>query len=253
MTRDNDLEGKIFAVSGGASGIGLATSQILVRRGASVAIGDIDETALASAKETLASAKERVLFTKLDVGDRKSVDEWIASAVEQFGGLTGAANCAGVIGKHHGTRAVEELEDDQWDLIMRVNLTGMMYCMRAQLKNMPTGPGSIVCVSSVQGTYGFAKHAAYSASKHGILGLVRSAAKEVGERNIRVNAVTPGSIQTPLMDKRNALEGVDNSIQHTAIDRIGTSEEVGNLIAWLLSDEASFVTGATYAVDAGWV
>lgn len=131
MTRDNDLQGKIFAVSGGASGIGLATSQILVRRGASVAIGDIDEIALASAKEHLASAEERVLFTKLDVGDRKSVDEWIASAVEKFGGLTGAANCAGVIGKHHGTRAVEELEDDQWDLIMRVNLTG--WCCDAVL------------------------------------------------------------------------------------------------------------------------
>jgi NAD(P)-dependent dehydrogenase (short-subunit alcohol dehydrogenase family) len=123
MGRDNDLTGKVFAVSGGASGIGLATSQILVQRGASVAIGDIDDAALEKAKSTLGPA-ERLLFTKLDVGDRSSVDGWIKSAVEKFGKLSGACNSAGVIGKHHGTRAVEELEDDQWDLIMRVNLTG---------------------------------------------------------------------------------------------------------------------------------
>lgn len=127
----------------------------------------------------------------------------------------------------------------------------MMYCLRAELQAIP-GPGSIVCVSSVQGTLGFAKHAAYAASKHGVLGLVRSAAKEVGSRNVRVNAVTPGSIQTPLMDKRNALEGVEQSEETTPLGRLGTSGEVATLIVWLLSDEATFVTGATYAVDAGW-
>ncbi|KAK4507811.1 hypothetical protein PRZ48_001546 [Zasmidium cellare] len=252
MGRDTDFAGKVIALTGGASGIGLATSQTLLSRGAKIAIGDIDPAALDSARQTLGSDNEdRILLTKLDVSSRESVDEWIQSVIEKFGRLDGAANCAGVIGKHHGTRKVEELEDGEWDLIMGVNLTGMMYCLRAQLQNMP-GPGSIVCVSSVQGTLGFAKHAAYAASKHGILGLVRSAAKEVGERNIRVNAVTPGSIQTPLMDKRNALEGVDQSYHETPINRVGTSEEVGNLIVWLLSGEASFVTGATYSVDGGW-
>ncbi|KAF7193382.1 Short-chain dehydrogenase/reductase ABA4 [Pseudocercospora fuligena] len=251
MGRENDFEGKVIAITGGASGIGLSTAQILLSRGASVAIGDVDEAAIQSATKTLQPA-DRILFTKLDVSNRSNVDSWIKAVIDKFGKLSGAANCAGVIGKHHGTRKVEELEDDQWDLIMAVNLTGMMYCMRAQLQNMP-GPGSVVCVSSVQGTLGFAKHAAYAASKHGVLGLVRSAAKEVGERNIRVNAVTPGSIQTPLMDKRNALEGV-NPNDHTAtpIDRMAQPSEVGSLIAWLLSDEATFVSGATYAVDGGW-
>ena len=130
------------------------------------------------------------MLTRLDVSDRAAVKSWIEKTVTKFGKLNGAANCAGVIGKHHGTRMVEELEDDQWDLIIGVNLTGMMASLRAQLGAMK-GPGSIVCVSSVQGTMGFAKHAAYSASKHGILGLMKSAAKEVGERGIRVNAVTP--------------------------------------------------------------
>lgn len=176
-------------MTGGASGIGLATAQILHARGASIAIGDIDPSALELAAKTLGTSP-RTLFMQLDVSKRFSVEDWIKSIVTAFGRLDGAANCAGVIGKHHGTKKLSELEDEQWELIMGVNLTGMMYCMRAELRAM-TGPGSVVCVSSVQGTLGFAKHAAYTASKHGILGLVRSAAKEEGERGIRVNAVTP--------------------------------------------------------------
>ena len=193
MPRDNDMQGKVIAISGGASGIGLATAEVLHRRGAHVAIGDIDPEALQTASKTNATfqeAPDRLLCSHLDVSKRASVEAWISEIVTKFGKLDGAANCAGVIGKHHGTRALEDLEDDQWDLILGVNLTGMMYCMRAQLKAI-RGPGSVVCVSSVQGTIGFAKHAAYAASKHGILGLVKSAAKEVGEREVRVNAVNP--------------------------------------------------------------
>jgi NAD(P)-dependent dehydrogenase (short-subunit alcohol dehydrogenase family) len=193
MNRNNDLQGKVFAISGGASGIGLATAEILHRRGASVAIGDIDPETLQAASNSnaiLQTDPARVVCTSLDVSKRPSVEDWISGIVEKFGKLDGAANCAGVIGKHHGTRKLEDLEDGQWDLIIGVNLTGMMYCMRAQLKAIK-GPGSVVCVSSVQGTIGFAKHAAYAASKHGILGLVKSAAKEVGERGVRVNAVNP--------------------------------------------------------------
>jgi len=194
---------------------------------------------------------DRFMSTQLDVANRAAVDEWIQSVVKKFGKLDGAANCAGVIGKHHGTRTVEELEDDQWNLVLGVNLTGMMYCLRAEFRAMQ-GPGSVVCVSSVQGLMGFAKHAAYAASKHGMLGLVRTAAKEVGERSIRVNAIAPGSIETPLMHKRNALEGVDQSYVTTPINRLGAAEECGQLIAWLLSDEARFITGATYSIDGGW-
>lgn len=190
MGRDNDMQGNVFAVTGGASGIGLATARILHARGASVGIGDIDPAALENARNTFKDDLDRVLLTQLDVSKRSSVESWISEIVSKFGKLDGAANCAGVIGKHHGTRTLEHQEDDQWDLIIGVNLTGMMYAMRTELGAIK-GPGSVVCVSSVQGTMGFAKHAAYTASKHGILGLVRSAAKEVGERGIRVNAVAP--------------------------------------------------------------
>ncbi|KAK3713468.1 hypothetical protein LTR37_008426 [Vermiconidia calcicola] len=250
MGREDDFRGKVVAFTGGASGIGLATAQTVYSRGGVVAIADVDQDALNNAEKTFED-KDRLMLTYLDVTNRKEVDGWIASVTGKFGKVDSAANCAGVIGRHHGTRRVEELEDEQWDLILGVNLTGMMYALRAELQAMK-GPGSIVCVSSIQGTLGFAKHAAYAASKHGIIGLVRSAAKEVGEREIRVNAVTPGSIETPLMHKRNALEGVDMSYNPTPINRLGTAEEVGNLIAFLLSDESRFISGATYAIDGAW-
>lgn len=161
MGRDNDFEGKVIALTGGASGIGLGTAQIIHARGATVSIADVDQNALDKAAKLF---KDRASFTKVDVTDRKAVDEWITKTVEKFGHLDGAANCAGVIGKHHGTRNAEDVEDDQWHLILNVNLTGMMYALRAQLKAIQ-GPGSIVCVSSIQGTMGFAKHAAYSVSR----------------------------------------------------------------------------------------
>ena len=199
MSRDNDFAGKTIALTGGASGIGLAAAQIVHRRGASLSIADVNQEALDNAAALFKDGgSDRVLLTKLDVTDRRAVDAWVESTISHFGRLDGAANCAGVIGKHHGTRDVEALEDDQWDLIIGVNLTGMMYSLRAELAAMrkqaesgQIGGGSIVCIGSVQSLMGFAAHGAYVASKHGVLGLVRSAAKEVGKSGLRVNCVCP--------------------------------------------------------------
>lgn len=185
------LKGRAYAITG-VSGIGLAVARLLHSSGALVSLADISEPALKSAHEAL-DRDASVLTSIVDVTSADSVNAWIAATVEKFGRLDGAANMAGAIGKHHGIRPLSEQDDDEWDLIMRVNVTGLMHCLRAQVRAIQAGEGgrgSIVNASSIQGLRGFAMHAAYSASKHAVVGLTRSVAKEVGPA-VRVNAVAP--------------------------------------------------------------
>ncbi|TVY68651.1 3-oxoacyl-[acyl-carrier-protein] reductase FabG [Lachnellula suecica] len=242
------LQGKVIAITGGASGIGLATANLVSSRGGTVCIADIDPNAIAAAESHFTTLKVPFLVTKVNVAKRSEVDAWIDSIIAKFGKLDGAVNSAGVIGKFHGITPITELEDEEWDRIISVNLTGLMYSLRAELRKISEG-GSIVNISSIQGVMG---SAAYGATKHGVIGLTRSAAKENGERNVRVNAVAPGSIETPLLQLArvgNPGEGADNN---TAIKRAGTSEEMANIIGFLLSPESSFVTGSVYGGDGGW-
>ncbi|TGO09069.1 hypothetical protein BTUL_0180g00020 [Botrytis tulipae] len=237
------MKGKVIAITGGASGIGLATAKLLSSRGAIICIGDISNASLENALE--GSFPSQVKGSIVDVSNRKSVEGWIDEIVNEFGKLDGAANCAGVIGKHHGVRKIQDLEDEEWDKIIAVNLTGMMYSLRAELSKIENG-GSIVNVSSIAGTHGFAKIGPYVASKHGVIGLTRTAAMEVGDRNVRVNALAPGPIDTPMMGharKTHVQEGEYDSI---VLKRLGTAEEMASIIAFLLSEESSYVTGAVY-------
>lgn len=147
------LQGKVFAITGGASGIGLATAKMLSRRGATVCMADIDPTAMDDANAYFSALSVPFLVTKVDVSKRPEVDSWIEHVVQQFGRLDGAANVAGVIGKCHGITPISDFDDNEWDKIMAVNLTGAMYCLRAQLRNISDG-GSIVNVSSIHGVKG---------------------------------------------------------------------------------------------------
>ncbi|KAI3543955.1 short-chain dehydrogenase [Colletotrichum filicis] len=249
------LDGKVYAFTGGASGIGLATAKIIAKRGATVCLADIDPEALEQANAYFTEQQTPFSVTKVDVSVKYEVETWIDGILKQFGRLDGAANVAGVIGKHHGIRAVADLEDDEWHKIIAVNLTGCMYCLRAELRNIADG-GSIVNVASIHGIKGFAKHGAYDASKHGVIGLTRAAANENGAREVRVNAVAPGAIYTPLMEKawkfhdRAADAAFD---EPTSFQRQGTADECGNVIAFLLGPESSFVSGSVYQVDGAWL
>ncbi|KAF4451933.1 hypothetical protein F53441_5252 [Fusarium austroafricanum] len=239
------LKGKVYALTGGASGIGFATAQVLTQRGATVSIADIDADAMSNASAYFDEQGIEALISSVDVSQRSEVEDWLDTTVEKYGRLDGAANVAGIIGKHHGLRAVADLEDEEWHKIIAVNLTGTMYCLRAQLNRIADG-GSIVNVASI---HGFAKHGAYDASKHGIVGLTRAAAKENGHREVRVNAVAPGAIYTPLMkkawDMHNRAEDAEFD-EPTAFQRQGTSKECANVIAFLLGPESTFVSGSVY-------
>jgi len=245
------MKDKIIAITGGASGIGLAASKILSSRGATLCIADVNPAALSATAELFSSLSAPHMITKVDVSIRQEVDDWIASIVTKYGRLDGAANCAGIIGPNHGIRSIADTEDDEWDRIHTVNLTGMFYCLRAELRVVPDG-ASIVNVASIQGIMGFALHGAYSASKHGVVGLTRSASKEVGHRNIRVNALAPGAIRTPLLDRADVIQGSEVHDEPTSIKRLGTPEEMGYVIAFLLGPESTFVTGSVYSADGGW-
>lgn len=150
------LLGKVFGITGGASGIGLATAKLLAQRGATPCIADINDKAMAETKAYFEGQNVPFMMTKVDVSQRDQVDAWVESIVKEHGRLDGAANVAGIIGKGHGITAVADLEDSEWHKIIAVNLTGTMYCMRAQLRNIVDG-GSIVNVSSVHGSKGMPK------------------------------------------------------------------------------------------------
>jgi NAD(P)-dependent dehydrogenase (short-subunit alcohol dehydrogenase family) len=190
------LKNKVICVTGAASGIGLATAKVLFTQGAKLSLLDLRKESLETAvseilgKSPQPDDKSRIISTAVDIRSSEQVDAWVNQTVNHFGHLDGAANVAGVIGKHFGIHDITELSNEEWDFINGTNLTGLFYCLRAQLKAIRDG-GSIVNTSSVVGLEGHGKNGAYSASKHGVIGLTKSAAKEVGSRGIRVNSIAP--------------------------------------------------------------
>lgn len=198
----NSFQDKVYAVTG-LRGIGLAVAKQLHAHGAILSLADISQDALAQAVATITSTSTdtntstehpQIKTTVVDIRSSTAVNAWITSTVDQFGRLDGAANMAGAIGPQHGIGQFIDLSDEEWEMLVGVNLTGMMYCLRAEVRaiqeSAPEGKGSIVTASSIQGLRGFPLHAAYSTTKHGVVGLTRSVAKEVGP-GIRVNSVAP--------------------------------------------------------------
>ncbi|KAI0545925.1 3-alpha--hydroxysteroid dehydrogenase [Xylaria curta] len=247
------FQGKVVAVTGGASGIGLETVRLLIGRGASVSVCDIQETALQELTESFQSQKDVLYVQKVDVRNRKEVEDWVRRTVERFGRLDGAANLAGVIPKSHNVAHVADQDDEEWDFVFDVNVKGVMNCIRAELRYLSEG-GSVINAGSALSLQGRDAAAAYAASKHAVVGLTSSVAKEVGKKGVRVNCIAPGYTLTPMLKRaqENQGETIQEDPSGTALKRFGEAIEVAQLNVFLLSDEASFITGATICVDGGW-
>ena len=246
----NNLDGKVALVTGGSSGIGRATTLAFAREGAKVVVADID---VESGNETVRMVREtggEATFVKADVSKAAEVKALITQTVQGYGRLDCAFNNAGIAGPTASTVDYTEVE---WDQVIAINLTGVWLCMKYEIPQMlKQGGGAIVNTSSIFGLVGFWTYSAYNASKHSVAGLTKTAAIEYGRSGIRVNAVCPGVIHTPMVDQ---APDVDTSWRESLhpMGRIGSPEEVAEAVVWLCSDAASFVTGHMMSVDGGYV
>ncbi|KAF2635234.1 3-alpha--hydroxysteroid dehydrogenase [Massarina eburnea CBS 473.64] len=245
------LKDKVIVITGAASGIGLATTRHFATLGAKLSLADIQPGPLSALEEELTSRGIQVLTRVVDVSSRTAVDSWINDTVAKFGKLDGAANIAGAIGNQHNSASVTEIDDDDWDFVFSVNTKGLMYCLRAQVPHMNSG-GSIVNAASISGLVGSKNNMAYVASKHAVVGMTRALAKEVGDRNIRVNCFCPGPIETPMLRKAAEIRGGEGDWSFLALGRLGEVKEVPPLIEFLISPASSFITGTAMSIDGGW-
>lgn len=248
------LQGKVAIVTGGSQGIGAETVRAFAREGARVVISDVLDTVGQALADELNAAGSEALFVHTDVMKESDVRALVEKTVAHFGRLDFGINNAGIGGASAPTGEYK-LED--WQHVIDINLTGVFLSMRYEIPALlNAGGGVIVNVASILGWVGFAGSPAYVAAKHGVIGLTKSAAIEYGAQNIRVCAVSPAFIMTPMLEKAGITPGSDayNGLaQAHAMKRLGTPEEVAELILWLCSDGASFVTGSAILVDGGYV
>ncbi|MCK9402503.1 MAG: SDR family oxidoreductase [Chitinophagaceae bacterium] len=245
------FEGRVAIVTGGSFGIGRATAVAFAMRGAKVVIADcmVDKE-----NETLSLIKNAggdAMFIQCDVSDSFAVKDMIEKVIARFGRIDYAFNNAGIEGLLNNTH---ECTEANWDKTLSINLKGVWLCMKYEIQQMlKVKKGVIINCASVAGLNGFAGLPAYTASKHGIVGLTRSAALEYAKQGIRINAVCPGVIHTPMIDR---ITGKDKEVEKIyiglePIGRMGNPEEVAEAVVWLCSDAASFVTGIAMPVDGG--
>ncbi|MCC7441547.1 MAG: SDR family oxidoreductase [Bdellovibrionales bacterium] len=247
------MNGKVAIVTGAASGIGRATALAFAQCGASVAVADVLETGGVETARMIESAGGKAIFVRCDVSKEADVKELMKRTIQAFERLDYAFNNAGTEGMQGMT---PDCSEENWDRVIDINLKGTWLCMKHEIPLMlKQGGGAIVNCSSIAGVIGFPGIPAYTASKHGVLGLTKTTALEYAKKNIRVNAVCPGVIQTPMIDR--FTHGEAQALQQLAagepVGRVGSPDEIASAVLWLCSDSATFVTGHPMVVDGGWV
>ncbi|MGI9175498.1 MAG: SDR family NAD(P)-dependent oxidoreductase [Rhodothermales bacterium] len=242
------LENRVILITGAASGIGKAAA----REGARVAVADLDQAKAETVVREIEGDGGNALALAADVSKIEDVRRMVEETIKAFGGLDGACNNAGIGGTQ---AAAADYTVADWDRVMAVNLRGAWLCMKEEIPHLVERGGAIVNMASILGTVGFAGAPAYTAAKHGLIGLTRAAALDYAPQGVRVNAICPAFIETPMLEEAGILD--DDEMRQMLIGmhplgRLGQPGEVGEAVAWLLSEAASFVTGHALLVDGGY-
>jgi NAD(P)-dependent dehydrogenase (short-subunit alcohol dehydrogenase family) len=245
------VDGKIALVTGGGSGIGRATALAFAREGAKVVVADIIVAGGEETVQMIKAAGGEATFVKADMAKAAEVEAMVQKAVATYGRLDCAHNNAGIEG---ATGKTADYREEDWDRVIRINLTGVWLCMKYEIPQMlKQGSGAIVNTASDAGLLGVPQMPAYVASKHGVVGLTKTAALEYAKAGIRVNAVCPGVIKTPMVERITSQRPgrAERMAAAEPVGRMGRPEEIAEAVVWLCSDAASFVTGLPMSVDGG--
>lgn len=251
MSITYDFKGQVALVTGAASGMGLATARAFANAGAAVTLADVSEAALQHAVDAITSAGGKAIGVVCDVSDEAQVAAMVERTVATFGRLDAAFNNAGI---QVPASEIADQSAEDYDRINAINLRGVWACMKHELLQMrKQGSGVIVNCSSIGGLVGRAMIAAYHGTKHGVIGLTRSGALEYAARGIRVNAVCPGTIDTPMVSTMldRGMLAMDDLLRDLPMKRLGRGEEIADAVLWLCSPGSTFVTGQALAVDGG--
>ena len=243
------MENKVALVVGGSTGIGRATAVAFAKAGAKVVVASRGEKRGQETVELVKQAGTEGLFIQTDVSDKSSVKNLIGQTIDTYGRIDAAFNNAGIEGK---TAPLIETDEDDFDSIINVNLKGVYLCLKYQIAAMLETGGAIVNTASIGGVIGFPNTAIYCASKHGVIGLTKTAALELAKSNIRVNAIAPGAVQTDLLNRMSGGEEAAEAVaQAIPNGRISSPDEISGAVIWLCSDEATYVNGHTLVIDGG--